>query len=191
MQNFLTAIAAFFVAALPGVVVALLSQYLQQRRDNVNQRRLYASARRLLALEVNNNRTSLDAFWGQINRLDAEHHEDGTEHLAAMYYGGLVGYELPQWGFYRWERLEADTFAAFAEKELAGIDQMNRAFKSITEYYGSLITLTDSDKAELNKNVSGRFWGNDLARERYPIYSRLAATIQQATGAPSPMDSDS
>jgi len=187
MQNFLTAIAAFFVAALPGVIVALLSQYLQQRRENVNQRRLYASARRLLALEVNNNRASLDAYWRQINELDAEHHEDGTEHLAAMYYGGLVGYDLPKWGFSRWERLEADTFSAFSEKELVGIDQMNRALKSIVEYYGSLVTLTDSDKAELNKNVSGRFWGNDLARERYPIYSRLAAAVQQVIGASSPM----
>jgi hypothetical protein len=187
MSQFLEAVVAFFVAAVPGVVVALLSQYLQQRRENVNQRRLYASARRLLALEVGNNRTSLDAFWRQINGLDAEHHEDGTEHLAAMYYAGVVGYELPQWSYYRWERLEADTFAAFAEKELASIDQMNRALKSITEYYGSLITLTDSDKAELNKNVSGRFWGNDLARERYSTFTKLAAAVQQVIGAPSPM----
>jgi hypothetical protein len=187
MAKFLEAVVAFFVAAVPGVVVALLSQYLQQRRENVNQRRLYASARRLLALEVNNNRASLDAFWRQINELDAEHHEDSTEHLAAMYFAGLVGYEVPQWSFYRWERLEADTFAAFAEKELAGIDQMNRACESVTQYYGSLVTLTDSDKAELAQNMKGRFWGNDLARERISIYTRLAAAVQQVIGAPSPM----
>ena len=187
MPTFLESIGAIFVASLPGVAVALLSHFLQQRRDNLNLQRLYASARRLLALEVDNNRASLDAYWHQINELDSEHHEDGTEHLAAMYYGGLLGYELPKWGFYRWERLEADTFAAFREKELAGIDEMNRAFRSIIEYYGSLVTLTDSDKAELNKNVSGRFWGNDLARMRYSTYTKLATAVQQVIGAPSPM----
>jgi len=185
--TFLEGIIAFFVAAVPGVGIALLSQYLQQRRENMNQQRLYASARRLMALEVNNNRTSLDAYWRQINQLDSEHHEDGTEHLAAMYYGGLIGYELPQWSFIRWERLEAETYAAFSEKELAGIDQMNRALKSVIEYYGSLVTLTDSDKAELNKNVSGRFWGNDLARDRYSTFTKLAAAVQEVIGAPSPM----
>ena len=107
-----------------------------------------------------------------------------------MYYGGLLGYELPKWGFSRWERLEADTFAAFSEKELAGIDEMNRAFRSIIEYYGSLVTLTDSDKAELNKNMSGRFWGNDLARMRYPIYTKLAPRCSRSLALPRRWGSD-
>jgi len=55
MPTFLESIGAIFVASLPGVAVALLSHFLQQRRDNLNLQRLYASAHRLLALEVGNN----------------------------------------------------------------------------------------------------------------------------------------
>jgi hypothetical protein len=186
-MDFLKLVGAIFAASLPGILVALLSHFLQQRRDNQNLARLYASARRLLTLEVENNRTALDVFWGTINRLDTERHEDGTEHLTALYYGGLIGYELPHWSYSRWKRLEADTFAAFGEKELAGIDQMNRQLKSITELYSSLITLTAEDKAELNQNMGGRFWGNDLARSRYPTYSKLADAVQQVVGVASPM----
>jgi hypothetical protein len=179
---------SIFIASLPGVVVAFLSQYLQERRENQNLARLYASARRLLALEVDNNRATLGSFWTTINGLDAEQHQDTTEHLAAMLYSGLLDYQLPTWSFSRWERLEADTFAAFGEKELAGIDQMNRVLKSITELYSSLATLTAEDKAELSKNMGGRFWGNDLARSRYPTYDKLAAAVQRVLGVPAPME---
>jgi hypothetical protein len=185
--NIWVIILSIFIASLPGVLVAFLANYLQARREDRNTQRLYASARRLLTLEVENNRTALSAFWTTINGLDAERHEDSTSHLTAMYYNGVVGYELPLWSFSRWERLEADTFAAFGEKELAGIDQMNRALKSITELYSSLTTLTSDDKAELEKNMGGRFWGGDLARDRYPTYDKLAAAVQQAIGVPSPM----
>jgi hypothetical protein len=187
MNPFLEMVGAIFAASLPGILVALLSHFLQQRRDNQNLARLYASARRLLTLEVENNRAALDVFWRTINGLDGEQHQDGTEHLAALYYGGLIGYELPHWSFSRWERLEADTFAAFGEKELAGIDQMNRQLKSITELYSSLVTLTAEDKAELNQNMSGRFWGNDLARSRFSTFSKLADAVQQVVGVASPM----
>jgi hypothetical protein len=181
-------ILSIFIVSLPGVLVALLADYLQARREDRGTQRLYASARRLLALEVENNRSSLSTFWTTINGLDAERHQDTTEHLAAMYYNGLIGYELPLWSFSRWERLEADTFAAFGEKELAGVDQINRALKSVTELYSSLTTLTTEDKTELGKNVSGRFWGNDLARDRYPTYDKLATAVKQVIGVPSPME---
>jgi hypothetical protein len=186
-NNIWVIILSIFIASLPGILVALLSQYLQERHENQNLQRLYASARRLLTLEVENNRAGLGTFWATINRLDAEQHQDSTEHLAAMLYNGLLGYELPIWSYSRWERLEADTFAAFSEKELTGIDQMNRVLKSITELYSSLTTLTADDKAGLEQNMRGRFWGNDMARDRYPTYDKLAAAVQQVAGVPSPM----
>jgi len=186
-NNIWVIILGIFIASFPGVLVAFLADYLQARREDRNMQRLYASARRLLSLEVENNRTALSTFWTTINKLDAEQHQNSTEHLTAMYYNGVIGYELPLWSLSRWERLEADTFAAFGEKELAGVDQMNRALKSITELYSSLTSLTTEDKAELSKNVSGRFWGNDLARDRYPTYDKLAAAVQQVIGVPSPM----
>jgi hypothetical protein len=181
-------ILSIFIASLPGLLVAFLSDYLQARREDRNTQRLYASARSLLALEVQNNRSSLSTFWTTINGLDAERHQDSTEHLMAMLYNGLLGYELPLWSFARWERLEADTFAAFGEKELAGIDQMNRALKSVTELYSSLTTLTADDKTELSKNMGGRFWGNDMARDRYPTYDKLTVAVNQVLGVPSPME---
>jgi hypothetical protein len=186
-NNIWVIVLSIFIASLPGVLVAFLADYLQARREDRNTQRLYASGRRLLTLEVENNRSSLSTFWTTINRLDAEGHQDSTEHLSAMLYNGLFGYELPLWSFSRWERLEADTFAAFGEKELAGIDQMNRALKSVTELYTSLTALTTDDKAELSKNMGGRFWGNDLARDRYPTYDKLAAAVKQVIGVPSPM----
>ncbi|MGO8946953.1 MAG: hypothetical protein ACLQUY_04675 [Ktedonobacterales bacterium] len=180
-------IAGVFLASLSGVIVALVGQYLQVRHENQNLRRLYLSARRLQALEVGNNRSSLDTFWRTINALDAEQHQDSTEHLAAMLYGGLLGYELPHWSFVRWERLEAETFAAFREKELAGIDQMNRTLRSITELYSSLTTLTADDKARLERDMGGRFWTNRLAGERYSTCDKLAEAVAKVIAAPSPM----
>jgi hypothetical protein len=58
---------------------------------------------------------------------------------------------------------------------------------SITELYSSLVTLTAEDKADLNQNMSGRFWGNDLARSRFSTYSKLADAVQQVVGVASPM----
>jgi hypothetical protein len=75
-------ILSIFIASIPGVLVALLSQYLEQRRETENYRRIYLSARGLLAAEVNNNRAVLETFWHTINDLDSAAHSDLKEHLA-------------------------------------------------------------------------------------------------------------
>lgn len=186
-NNILADIGGAFLASLSGVIVALVGQFLQVRHENENQRRLYRSARRMMSLEVENNRASLGVFWSIINGLDAERHEDSTEHLAALLGGGLLGNDLPRWSFVRWDRLEAEIFAAFTEGELAGIDQMNRALHVVSDLYSSLTTLTDDDKKRLNANMNGRFWALDLARERYTTYDKLAAAVATVVGAPSPM----
>jgi hypothetical protein len=180
-------IIAVFVASLPGILVALLTQYLAQRREDQNTRRLYASARRLLELEVRNNRASLDAFWRTINGLDKEQQQDTEQHLAALAANGLLGYTLPHWSFARWARMEAETYAAFTEKEIVGIDQMNRALESITDLYTALVTLTPEDKAELAKNMGGRFWMNDFADWRVSTYEKMAGAVQQVLGASPPL----
>ena len=151
---------SIFIASLPGVVVAFLSQYLQERRENQNLARLYASARRLLALEVDNNRATLGRLLAPPSRsLTPSTMRTAPSIWRQCSTADLLGYELPNWSFSRWERLEADTFAAFGEKELAGIDQMNRALKSITELYSSLVTLTAEDKAELDQEYERPFLG--------------------------------
>ncbi len=135
-------IAALFVASLPGIVVAFLTQYLTQRREDQNTRRLYASARQLLALEVENNRASLDAFWRTIESLDTKQYQDPKEHLAALAANGLLGYVLPHWSFARWERLEPKTYAAFDQKELTLVDQMK---SGAGEHHGPLHGAGDAD----------------------------------------------
>ncbi len=186
-SNFWQNVASVFAASLPGVIAVIVAQYLAQRREDQNTRRLYASARRLLALEVASNRASLDNFWRTINALDKEQKQNVQEHLAALAENGLLGYDLPHWSFSRWERLEADTYAAFTEKELAGIDQINRALAGVTDLYRDLVTLTPEDKADLAKNMGGRFWMNDFARMRDGTYSKLATAVQKVLSAANPL----
>lgn len=186
-SNFGLLILSIFIASLPGIIVAFLSQYLAQRHEEQNTRKLYASARRLLALEVENNRASLDAFWRTISGLDGERQQDATQHLAALAANGLLGYMLPHWSFTRWQRMEPETYAAFTEKEIVGIDQMNRALESITDLYTALVTLTPDDKKDLEANMGGRFWMNDFARMRISTYEKVAAAVEQVVGAPHPL----
>lgn len=180
-------ILSILIASIPGMLVAYLSQYLAQRHEDQNTRRLYASARRLLALEVENNRASLEALWRTINGLDKEHQQDAKQHLAAMAENGFLGYTLPHWSFTRWQHLEPKTYAAFAEKEIVGIDQMNRTLASITDLYTDLVTLTPEDKKDLEKNMGGRFWTNDFARDRVSTYDKLVAAVDQVLSAPHPL----
>lgn len=185
---FYEVILSVFIASIPGIIVAYLSQYLSQRHEEQNTRRLYASARRLLALEVENNRASLNSFWRTIDDLDNAHQQDMKQHLAALAANGLLGYTLPHWSFTRWQRLEPKTYAAFTEKEIVGIDQMNRALESITDLYTALVTLTPGDKAELAKNMDGRFWMNDFADWRVSTYEKLTAAVQQVLNKLNPLD---
>ena len=186
--GFFEVILSIFIASLPGIIVAFLSQYLSQRHEDQNTRRLYASARRLLALEVENNRASLAAFWHTINNLDKEQQQDAQQHLAALADNGFLGYTLPHWSFTRWQRLEPETYAAFNEKEIVGIDQMNHALESITDLYTALVTVTPEDKKEFEQNMGGRFWTNDFAFYRVSTYEKVAAAVEQVLGAPHPLD---
>jgi hypothetical protein len=180
-------ILSVFIASIPGVVVALLSQYLQQRREDQNNRRIYLSARGLLAAEANSNRTALESFWHTINALDAEAHTDLKEHLAAMAENGLLSYPLPHWSLARWQRLEAITFPGFTADELTAIDQINRGLESITDIYPRLITLTPEEKAQIAGGGSvGRFWPSYFADWRELPFTRLTQAVNQVLDAPQP-----
>ncbi|HEY1388159.1 MAG TPA: hypothetical protein VGF38_06405 [Ktedonobacterales bacterium] len=183
-----TLILSVFIASIPGVVVALLSQYLQQRREDQNNRRVYLSARGLLAAEVSSNRAALEAFWRAINALDTAAHTDLKEHLTAMAENGLLGYPLPHWGLARWQRLEAITFPAFTAEELTAIEQINRGLESITDLYTQLITLTPEEKAQIEEGGSvRRFWASYYATWRDLTFTRLTEAVNQALDAPQPI----
>src|SRR5262249_12688348 len=57
-------------AALPGVLVALLSHDLSMRRSAAATRVRLANARALLTVEFDANRQALQTFWQTINALD-------------------------------------------------------------------------------------------------------------------------
>jgi hypothetical protein len=110
MDTFWAQILAFFIAFIPGVVIALLADTLSRRRDAQRERRVNENARTLLALEVGANLGALRDFWRTINGLDTEHQNEGVEaHFAAMAQNGLLGYTAPRWSVTRWERLAPQT----------------------------------------------------------------------------------
>lgn len=180
-------ILSIFIASIPGVVVALLSQYLQQRHEDQNNRRIYLSARGLLAAEVNSNRAALDTFWRTINALDAEAHTDLKEHLTAMAENGLLGYPLPHWSLARWQRLEAVTFPAFTAAELTAVEQINRGLEGIIDLYTQLVTLTPEEKEEMSSGSARRFWPSYYADNRDLTFTRLTQAVNQVLDAPQPI----
>lgn len=181
-------IVSVFIASIPGVVVAFLAQYLEQRREDRTLRRIHSSARRLVAVEVNHNRDALETAWRAINNLDGAQHTELKEHLAAMAEGGLLGYPLPHWSFARWQRLESTTFPAFAEAELSAVDQINRGLETVTDLYAQLVTLTPEEKAQIEAGGSAqRFWGSYYATWRDLTFTRLTQAVNQVLDAPHPV----
>jgi hypothetical protein len=176
------------LAALSGVVVAIFTHALSLQRDAGKERRLLANARTLLALEVWSNRAALRAFWEPVNGLDAARHPaESVEHLAGMYENGLLTYTLPAWSFVRWEGIEPRTIAALTSSEVTKLDALYRTLRDVTDLYSQVVTVTSDDWTELRKNVGGRFWTLDLARERLPLFIRLSAAVARTLEMPDPL----
>jgi hypothetical protein len=197
------------LATLSGAVVALFTGYLAAGREAARERRLLANARALLALEVRSNRDALTAFWHTVTVLGASQSEgehaatgitwagqaagspvpiaDPVDQLAAMYAGGLATYSLPAWSTTRWHGIEPRTVAALSADEVIALDRLYRALREISDLYSRIATITPSDWSDLQKNVGGRFWNRDLARDRTPLFARLGAAVAYACDAPDPL----
>jgi hypothetical protein len=186
------------LATLSGVIVALFTGWLSAGREAAEERRLLANARTLLALEVRSNREALRAFWHTVSALGdgASKSEDAAasgqpadpvEQLAALYAGGLATYTAPSFSTVRWHGLEPRTVAALTPREIAALDGLYRELRDVTDLYGRVTTITPSDWAELQKNVGGRFWNLDLARDRKQLFSRLSAAVVRVVDAPEPL----
>lgn len=186
------------LAMLSGVVVALFTNYLSGRRDAARERSLIANTRALLALEWRSNRNALAAFWQTVMALaqpapakdgaPAEPVKPGSaEELARLYDGGLLTYALPAWSSVRWNAIEPRTVAALSDSEISTLDGLYRTLRDITDLYSRLITVTPEDRAELEKNMHGRFWMNDLARDRQVFYDRLRAAVSRVIEAIDPL----
>jgi hypothetical protein len=181
-------LAGVVLAAVPGVLVALFTQYLVQRTAANDLRRLTVNARAVLRLEVQSNLETLRSFWQTVNDLDDEHHPaDSTKHLARMFYSGLTSYQSPAWAVVRWERLPAEAYAALSDKEIAVLDRLYRDLRSIATMYGQVANLSDLSANERQELEGDRFWYNRLADWRIGIYKRLNQAAERALATSNPL----
>ncbi len=173
------------IAAASGVVVALFTYALSLWHEARLDRRLRRNTRTLLALEVESNRSALRAFWTTINALDTEPYPpEDARHLTAMFSSDLLTYALPEWSVVRWHHLAAKFLPALRSKELLTLDTLYRDLDTVRDLHTRLVTMTPENWADLRRNMDGRFWANDLARERMPFYTRLAASVTRVLDAP-------
>jgi hypothetical protein len=112
---------------------------------------------------------------------------DPVEQLAAMYAGGLPTYALPAWSTIRWQGIEPRTVAALSAGEVAALDRLYRSLRDVTDLYGRVATITPDDWNDLQKNMGGRFWNLDLARERKLLFARLSAAVARVLDTPDPL----
>lgn len=176
---------ALVVAAIPGIIVALFTNYLNVRREDAQARRLIANARVLLSMEIENNRQALGTFWREINGMDKEGVAEAPQsHLAGMAAGGLLGYAAPHWSFTRWERIFPQVVATLDTKQVAEIDQSYRDLRAISELFEKLVTLTPEQRQDLDRD---RFWYNRYADWRSVTFERLSALVTRASALQNPM----
>jgi hypothetical protein len=185
--DFWEAVLGVVGAALPGVLVALVAQYLTQRRENQRQRRTNANTRMLVALELDANRAVLATFWSTINALDAKQHDDIEAHLAAMAENGLLGYPLPAWSLQQWERLSARAAGALSPKEIERVYALYADLRALDALYPQLVTIPPQELKEYESGSSARFWYNSFAGRRVGLFQRLHQTVQRVLDGDHPL----
>jgi hypothetical protein len=185
MDGFWGQMLAFFVAFIPGVLIALIADFLSRRRDTERERRVNENARTLLALEVGSNLTALRDFWQTINGLDTERQRDGLEaHLAAMAQNGLLGYTAPRWSVARWERLAPQTAGALDKRDIFSLTRVYAGLREIGDLYGQILTIPDDERAILDGD---RFWYNRFAGNRIRFFERLQRQVTETLSLGNPI----
>lgn len=176
-------------AAFPGVLVALVAQYLAQRRENQQQRQINANTRMLVSLELDANCSELASFWRTINELDQEQHDGAEAHLAAMAENGLLGYPLPAWSFRQWEHLSSQSVGALSSKEAEKIYALHADLRAIDNLYAKVVTIPPEEKDEYTHGGSGqRFWYNYFAGRRVGLFERLQQAVGRVLDAGNPLE---
>jgi hypothetical protein len=176
-------------AALPGVLVALLAQYLTQRREDQQARRLDLNARKLLALEIESNRGALRDFWQEVNRLDTENGATTEAHLAGMAAHGLIGYSGPLWATVRWDGFPPRSYGALGADEVAALDQFYRDLLTIRDLYTKLTTFTPDEHRYYFESggSSARFWNLRFGEDRAKLFERLQQVADRVANGPQPL----
>ncbi len=175
MSGFLAILGSVVIAAVPGIIVALVGQYFSYRQEEARYQQMIANGRRLVFLELRANMAAFRGFWREINDLDAEHNTDDlTKHLEGMAYGGLLEHPAPRWSFARWESSESDTLAALNAKEVEQLEQINLDLRAFTDLYTRIITLSPQEQTQISSGGSSqRFWAGYFANWRQDQFTRL------------------
>lgn len=169
------------VAALPGVIVALVSSLLVSVRQRSQVRMRRANARALIALEFDDNRLALDRFWKLINQLDPQWPgDDPLTHLTALAAHGLLAYSLPEWSYVRWNAFAPEYYGAFQPKELTELDQAYRDLRAVADTYAKLVTLTPQEQAAYAQDPQ---WAAHFAHARGATYLLLAQAVERVLAA--------
>ena len=172
-------------ASVPGLLVALVTQYLALIHEARTARRAVANALALLGLEMERNHDVLKEFWTGINALDtASSREETANHLAAMAAGGLLGQTLPHWSFLRWETATPEAIGALDKKDVEKIDQIYRNLRTVTDLFTQLVTLEPEERAQLEHD---RFWANRYADMRSGTFERLGKVVDSVLFANPPL----
>ena len=177
----------FFLAAVPGILVALLSHRLDVNDRAKRAALASANARRLLELEILGNRTALADFWKLINGLDdANNPQDSEQHLAQMIVHGVLSYVLPLWSTARWNANHPEWLDVISTAEIEQINRFYRDLQGITDLYAQVIRFpfTPEEAKELEQQ---RFWYNHVAGWRLPIFKRLVAIADPLLARPLPL----
>jgi hypothetical protein len=186
MDEFWKQVLALFIAFIPGVLIALLADYLGRRRYAQREARVNENARTLLALEIGANLNALKDFWGTINGLDTEPQSKRLEeHAATMAQNGLLGYTAPRWSIMRWERLAPQTAGALDQRDIFSLTRVYTGLQEISDLYGRILTIPDDERAILDHD---RFWYNRFAGNRIRFFERLHEQVTDTLALGNPLE---
>jgi hypothetical protein len=176
---------SFLLAAVPGVLIALLAYALQVRRDNLAEIRATRNARQLLSLELEGNRNALREFWNEINDLDTEHADPRSDdHLTAITAGGFLTYPLPHWNTTRWQPATPAWLKLLTEGEIVEIDRIYRDLDTIADMHKRIVTLTPAEQELIEKD---RFWASRFTSMRNIVFPRFVEVVDRTLAAPNPL----
>lgn len=179
-------VTALLLASIPGILVALLTQWLNVRHENEMERRSASNAQMLLALEIEDNQRALDAFWTDLNALDKDGHAGEPDaHLEALVTSGLLNQTPPHWSSVRWTHLSPRALADLARKDLAVVDQIYRDLERVGDLFAKLVTLSAEEKKYLDDG--GRWWPQRYVDIRRDTYARLEKLVTSVLSAASPL----
>jgi hypothetical protein len=180
-------LANFFLASVPGVLIALLAFVLQIRRDNQLEARASQNARQLLSLEVEGNRTALADFLKEINDLDTEQAEiTSDDHLTAITENGFLTHPLPHWNLTRWQPAQPSWLNILDEKEVELIDRFYRGLELVADLHTRLVTLNPQEQEMM---ANDRFWASRYTSMRNLLFPRWVEVVNRTLTAENPLRS--